>query len=228
MTFASHADVMNLNEFVPTHLEDATPVDVGKTIFQLSGKFEKENPDEITFREDIRYGLSQHLQLEAMVDQISGGPEIRSGESKFSFLYMPYESKSALPALGINPFVAFPTGKKSEGTDPGAKLILTSTFGETQLHLNYQLRHNAGRKSGERADEILYAFGMSRKLIEKLALIVDVIHQDDNEKSTFKNYVETGLHQETLKGIYLSYGIGKGYGPDSPDWMGNLSLEIEI
>ena len=149
---------MNLNEFVPTHLEDATPVDVHSTIYQVSGKFEKSNPDEITIREDIRYGVNKHLQLEAMVDNLSGGKEVRSGESKFSILYMPYEVENSLPVLGLNPFVAFPTGKISEGIDPGAKIILTSKVtSETQLHLNYQLRHNAGRRAQERAEETLYA-----------------------------------------------------------------------
>ncbi len=220
---------MNLNEFVPTHLEDATPVDVHSTIYQVSGKFEKSNPDEITIREDIRYGVNKHLQLEAMVDNLSGGKEVRSGESKFSILYMPYEVENSLPVLGLNPFVAFPTGKISEGIDPGAKIILTSKVtSETQLHLNYQLRHNAGRRAQERAEETLYAFGVTRRLRDNLAIIADIIYQDDNTKSSFKNYVEAGLHQETYKGIYLSYGFGKGFGPNGPDWMGNLSLEVEI
>ncbi len=151
---------MNLNEFVPTHLEDASGVDKHQTIYQLSGNFEKSMPDEFTWRPDIRYGVTKKFQVEVMGDMISGASEVRGGESRASALYQVIESDIA--NFAINPFVSFPTGKSSDGIDPAIKIILSSNNPDTQIHLNYQIRHNASRRSGERADEILYAAGFSK------------------------------------------------------------------
>ncbi len=217
---------MNLNEFVPTHLEDASGVKQHQTIYQLSGKFDKSNPDEYTWRPDIRYGVTEKFQIEVMGDMISGGSEVRGGEARASALYQAFESEYA--TFAINPFASFPKGKSSDGIDPAIKIILSSNNPDTQIHLNYQIRHNAGRQSGERADEIVYAAGFSRRFHDKLSWIADIIFQDDEEKDSRNDYVETGLHQEFSQGMYLGYGFGKGINSSSPDWSGILSLEVEI
>ncbi len=233
-TAAVRADVMNLNELVPTHLEDASPVEEHQTIYQFSGQFDKSSPDEITWRPDIRYGLTKKIQLEAAGDITSGGNELRNGETRASVLYQINESDNAVPVISISPWAALPTGKKTAGFDPGIKVILSSTLRgtaekpDTQVHLNYQIRHNSVRKSGEKADEVLYAGGFSRRLKEKLSLVADIIFQDDEGKDERKDFIEAGLHQELSKGFYIGYGLGKGIGPSSPDWSGILSLEVEI
>jgi hypothetical protein len=99
ITSVVRADVMNLNEFVPTHLEDATPVDVGATIYQLTGEFEKASPDTFTWRPDIRYGLNKKIQLEAQGDLMSGGRESRGGEAKAAVQYKLNESDNAFPVI---------------------------------------------------------------------------------------------------------------------------------
>jgi hypothetical protein len=234
LSHAVFADVMNLNEFVPTHLEDATPVDEHKTIYQLSGRFDQANPDVLTWRPDIRYGATKTLQLEASTDTLSGGNESGSGETKFSAQYTVIKSNNAVPVVAITPFVNFPTGKNSQGLDNGAKLILTSTLKgtmerpETQLHLNYQLLHNSSRKSGERSDEALWAFGLARKIRENMSLVADFFHQDEPNKSHSRDHLEAGIHHQVSKEFYLSYGLGKGIGPTSPQWIGIFSLEMEI
>ncbi|MES2526743.1 MAG: hypothetical protein V4598_06635 [Bdellovibrionota bacterium] len=232
----SYADVMNLNENVPTHLEDASPVEEHATIFQLSTQFEEENPDpdDFVFRPDIRYGLTKKIQVEALADFMTGGDENQSGEIRTGVLYQFNDSENAVPIVSLNPVVHLPTGKESRGNDLGIKLILTSTLAGSsdravsQLHLNYELLHNSARRPGERKDEGIYAFGISQRIKEKLALIVDFIHQDDIFKDRQETYIESGLHQEIGKKFYLSYALGKGVGPSTPDWTGILSMELEL
>ncbi len=230
------ADVMNLNELVPTHLEDASGVDKHATIIQLTSQFEEEHPDpdDWVYRPDIRYGVTDRIQLETMLDLMSGGDENQSGEIRAGVLYQVNKPENAFPVIALNPVAHLPTGKESRGTDLGMKLILTSTISgssdhpDTQLHLNYEILHNSSRRPGEREDEGIYALGFSRRLMEKLALIVDFIHQDDIFKDRQETYIETGLHQQLSKQFYLGYGFGKGVGPTTPDWTGILSLEMEI
>ena len=228
------ADSMNLNELAPTHLEDASPVEEHSLVFQMSGRFEKALPDELTWRPDVRYGATKKLQLEAQADILSGGDETRNDETKFIAQYQVNDSDSAVPVFTVTPFLSFPTGKFTRGIDPGAKLILTSTLSgtqkkpDTQIHLNYQLRHNSSRRPRERADEGLYALGMSQRVKEKTTVVADIIHQDDEEKDSYKDFVEAGLHQEALKGLYVSFGAGKGIGPNSADWMAAFGMEWEL
>ncbi|MFL5783654.1 MAG: hypothetical protein ACJ76H_03520 [Bacteriovoracaceae bacterium] len=230
----ARADVMNLNEFVPTHLEDATPVQEKVVNTQLGGAFEKDHQDQLTYRPDIRYGYDKRTQLEFQSTMKSGGDELRSGQTTAAAQYDVNESDNAFPVIAINPFVSFPTGKHSEGLDYGGKLILTSTLKgttsrpETQIHVNYQLRHNASRRSGERAEEATYGLGLSRRLMDNLALVVDFMHFDEALTGQGKDYAEAGLHQQVHKGVYLSYGFGKGTSPGSPEWTGIFSFEVEI
>ncbi len=229
-----HADVMNLNELVPTHLEDASPVKKKETILQLSTQFEKENPDDLVFRPDIRYGITDMIQFETLVDLMSGGDENQSGEVRTGILYQLNKSDNSFPVISLNPVIHFPTGKESRGIDPGMKILLTSTLAgsgdspETQLHLNYEFLPNSARRPREREDETIYAFGISRRLKEKLALVVDFIHQDDIFKDRQETFIETGLHQQIGEKLFLGYGMGKGAGPSTPDWMGVVSLEYVL
>jgi hypothetical protein len=228
------ADVMNLNEFTPTHIEDASTVEPNKLFLQLAGRIEKIETDEITYRPILRYGATDRLQIEAGVEANTGGDEVRSGESVTAIQYELNNPKDPAPMFGISPFIAWPTGKFSEGIDPGAKFLMTSTLKgkhdnpEAEIHANVQIRHNSSRQAGERSDEISYGIGYSRRLKDKLALVLDVIHLDDEEKNSSRQYAEAGFHQELTKYIYLSYGFSKDFSADPTDWAGLLGLEIEL
>lgn len=234
LTASVSADVMNLNEFVPTHLEDASPIDEKSTIFQMSAQFENEDPDDISFRPDIRYGLTKKIQLEVMADLISGGKEEQSGETKAALLYQVNDSHNAFPVFSVNPIAQFPTGKESRGIDPGCKFILTSTLTgtqekpETQIHLNFESIHNSARRRGERASENLYALGFSRRIRENMALVIDFYHEADTPKDRDEDFFEAGIHLQAGKRLYLSLGGGFDVGPQDPAWNSILSAEYEI
>lgn len=228
------SDVMNLNEFVPTHLEDASPVDEHSTIFQLSGQFEQEEKDDVTWRPDVRYGLTKKIQLEVMADLISGGDENQSGDTRLGILWQVNESANAVPVLSLNPIATFPTGKDSAGTDLGMKFLLTSTVSgtqkkpDTQIHLNYEYLNNALRKPGERPAEKIFAFGISRRLWENMALIIDYYHEEDTPDDRDENFVESGIHMQTGKRFYFSLGTGVDIGPSVPHWNVISAVEYEI
>lgn len=228
------ADVMNLNEFVPTHLEDAPPIKEHSTIFQLSSQFEKEDQDDVTWRPDIRYGLTKKIQLELMTDIITGGEENQSGETKTAVMYMLNESDNAFPVISLNPIAQFPTGKHSRGTDLGMKLLITSTLSgsqekpESQLHLNYEYLNNAQRRSGERGAEFTFAFGYSRRIRESMALVIDFYHEADTPRDRDEDFLEAGIHLQAGQRLYLSLAAGVDVGPETPHWNSIFAIEYEI
>lgn len=230
----TYSDVMNLNEFVPTHLEDASPVDEHSTIFQLSCQFEKEDKDDVTWRPDIRYGLTKRIQLEVLTDIISGGDENQSGETKAGVLYQVNESSNAFPVLSLNPVAQIPTGKHSRGTDLGMKFLLTSTISgtqkkpEAQLHLNYEYLNNASRRPRERAGEFLFAFGYSRRIRQNMALVIDYYHEADTPQDRDEDFFEAGIHQQAGEKLYFSLGAGVDVGSAKPHWTVISAVEYEI
>ncbi len=230
----AYSDVMNLNEFAPTQLEDATTIDEHSSVFQLSGQYEKDRQDSVTWRPVIRYAPVKRTQIEVISDVISGGDEKQSGKVRANFMYLLNESDNAFPMIAINPMVHFPTGKESEGTDIGTKIILTSMLKgsmdrpETQLHLNYQFTHNASRQEGERADMSAYTFGLSRRVRDNMALIIDCIHQEDFEREKTDTYLETGINMKVGQRLILGFAVGAGLGPDTPEWMSVLSSQYEF
>lgn len=228
------ADVMNLNEFVPTHLEDATPVEEHALIFQLSSQFEREDKDDVTWRPDVRYGLTKRIQLEVMADLISGGKENQSGETKTGVMFQLNECENAFPVFTINPIAHFPSGKEARGIDLGAKLLLTSTLSgtkdkpESQIHLNFEYLDNAQRRPGERTAENIFAIGFSRRIRENMALVVDYYHEADTPDERDEDFVETGIHWEAGQRLYLSVGAGVDVGPGTPHWNAITAIEYEI
>lgn len=214
---------MNLNEYMPTRLQDATPIDAKSMDLQMSSNFNKASPqDHMIYRPDIRYGVTKKLQLEMESTFLSGGEEKDHGETMLGGLYQVNESDDLFPMLALNPLVTFPTGKKSGHFDFSQEFVLTSTLNGTSKDPRTQLHVNVtwGRQSE------LYIFGVSQLLHERAALVVDILHvEEDGEES---NAFETGVHLGLGEEYYLSLGGGLGFGGKSQNWSGLVALEKQI
>lgn len=231
----AYADVMNLNEFMPTRLQDATPIAQDSIDFQLSAELSQEGSlTQTIYRPNFRAGLTDQLQLELYGTQFSGGDESNSGEVAIGGLYQINESDTLWPMLAWNPVIVVPTGEGSEGVDLNNELVLTSTLRgtarqpKTQFHLNLDWIHDSHNRSSERANRGFYGFGMSQLLGEKLALIVDIIREEESEEGSESNNVEAGLHQDLGKEFYLSVGASAGFGGTSASWTALLAVEKQI
>jgi len=224
----SYADVMNLNEYMPTRLEDASPIDEKTSSLQLSSAFEENGKeDRLIHRPNIRYGASKQLQLDVMSTIYSGVDEDQSGEIDIGGLYQFWISTNWVPVLAINPLFTFPTGKGSKGEDFQYKVLLTSTINGTpdapitQLHLNMNHSYNDQEKPGERLNQFLYAIGFSHRLSPNTALIVDYLCDEEE-------VAEIGLHQSLSGGFQAGVGFGAGLNRDSPSWSWVFGIEKEF
>lgn len=227
------ADVMNLNNFMPTQLEDAAPIDAHSMDVQYSVALEKMGKDIVLHRPNVRYGMNQHLQLEAQATVDSGGSEFHSGESEFNLLYRVNQSSSMLPEVSLSPLAIFPSGKGMSGVDYGVRinfsslLMGTSKRPLTQLHFNFQIVHNNEARQYEVLDRYLYALGASHRLADETALVLDVMSNEDPQGK--KSYlVELGWHQGLGKEFYLGVSASAGLGASEIKQMGIIALEKQF
>lgn len=225
---AVFADVMNLNEFMPTRLEDSTNIKEKNFEFQLSSDFQNEDTDQIIFRENIRYGATQRLQLDLIGNQLSGGNESGSGEIQLGGQYM------ILDELSVAPMFALPTGKAAEGIDSHLRFNNSFTLmGSTntpmlQMHFNLDWGHNAQRQASERSDQYLYIAGLSYKFNDSGSLLFDILREELQNKGEESNVVELGTQYEIGSHYLLGLGGGMGFGDESPHWNGILSLIKQV
>ena len=219
----SHADVMNLNEFMPTRMEDATVTDLHKWEIQASGRFNRDEK-ETHLRPNVRWGAIKRLQFEASSDYYQSTKiqqEKNSGSTHLGFQWNFNDQDDWVPSLAISPQVTFPTGKRSDGIDPSIKLIMTHTLIGTitepigQFNMNYLWQENNQTKSGEAKIANLLLFGYIHKISHKTSLQADFNHDYDALIKKSKNEMEIGvlyqLYESWLVGIGTGYDIKNGY-----------------
>ena len=230
----SYADLMNLNDYMPTRLEDASPIDKDSWDIQQSIQLEKNNEDVVTHRTSIRYGVNEHLQFEAQGTHLSGDDERGSGETLINALYQFNRSENYLPEVSFGTNFILPTGKSNEGLDYAVKTNFTTTLSGTsdnpimQIHLNVQIQHNQKPHASDRIDQGFYALGISRLIGKYSSIVADLLYEEKSDKKSEHLILEVGLHQHLGKEYYLGLGVGRGYERYHPVTTGILALEKQI
>jgi hypothetical protein len=225
------SDIMNLNEFMPARLEDATTVDEKIYDLQIASQIED---NELNLRSNFRYGATRRLQFEAVLNELSGGPEKGSGEPQFGGQYLLNKSDNYLPEIGLSPMIVLPTGKINEGVDTHLRMNMTTTVvgssntPTTQIHFNIDWAHNAKNQNSERPNSFLYIMGLSHKYCDSGALIVDLFREEETEENEAMNMFELGTQFDLGKNYLVGLGGGLGFGEQSPPWHGILSFEKQI
>lgn len=216
------ASVMNLNEHMPTRLEDASVIDTGQVQVQASARWEDDDK-RFHYRPDLRWGPVKRVQTELMLDQYSGPKkkEKTSGQSSANIQWNFNDQDNIIPAMALTSEFKFPTGKQTDGIDPSLRLNLTSTIAGTlsdpvsQVHLNYRWQHNSSRRSGEDKVGKLLVAGYTQRLGINSALIADFAHEKDVLNGVTTNEVELGwLHEaarEFQVGISAGLDVEEGY-----------------
>ncbi|WPU67196.1 hypothetical protein [Peredibacter starrii] len=233
-SFPALSDVMNLNNDMPTHLEDATPIDEHTFDLQYSLALEKGDQDELRHRPNFRYGISKDLQFETEATIFSGGKEDYSGQTDMGLLYRLNHSKNLIPELSISPVAIFPTGKGMDSMLYSVRINLTTTLIGTsekpdfQIHFNYQFEHNDSADAMERTDRNIYTFGMSQRILEGTALVVDAFLEEQHEKGENVYLIEAGLHHNLGNNYFIGVSFGTGLGSSVADSQGLLAFEKQF
>lgn len=229
------ADVMNLNEFMPTRLEDATVIDETTWDVQWSTVYEEDHPDDLVINwPNLRYGAARQLQLDLQGTMYSGGEEKNSGDISLGAQYQFNESSTLTPMIAINPVFTFPTGKGSRGEDFEYKVIVTEDIIGTsenpivQFHLNFRHSYNDRPDDNERTNRFMYTIGMSNKLYEQTALIIDIVLEEEIKNHKTSNKLEMGVHHDLGGKFQLGTALAAGFGQDSPSWAANVGIEKQF
>ncbi len=216
------ANVMNLNEHMPTRLEDASVIETGQVQVQASARYSDEEKL-LHYRPDVRWGVVKRVQAEVMVNQYTGSNEKEkdSGQTAANIQWNFNDQDNIVPALALTGEFKFPTGKKTDGIDPSLRLNMTSTIAGTlsdpvsQVHVNYRWLHNSSRRTDQdKVGKFLIA-GFSQRLGSKSAIIADFSHEKDEQDGKTNNQIELGwLHEsgrEFQVGISSGLDVHNGY-----------------
>lgn len=213
--FSVQADVMNLNEFMPTRMEDASVTELKKIDLQASARYEDAS-EYVIFRPNVRYGLVKRVQVEFSSDALYGpeDSEKSAGRSQAGFQWNFNDQDDWVPSFAISPAIAFPTGKDTEGIDPSVRLNMTYTLVGTlsepigQFHLNYRWEHNSIKQDDEEKVGKLLVFGYSHKIGRSSSLLADFSHEKETLRASTYNELEIGWMKECFKEFYLGLGAG--------------------
>lgn len=224
---------MNLNELMPTHLEDASPIDEKALDFQYSYTGERKHDDHANLhRPNVRYGLTKQIQLEAQGNFRSERRNEDEGNAGLALLYEFNKSDGYFPEFALNPMISLPTDGRTRA-EPSIKLLLTSTLIGTsdtpvlQLHANINQQHKAYKNEGERRDSFSLLTGTSIRQSEKLAWVVDYWWNNE-ETVSVAEILEAGVHYSLGREYYFSLGFGRGLSARPVQMLTIFSLEKQI
>lgn len=229
---AHAADHSNLEEGLPTEVEDAYPIEYRGREVQGQFRYERTNDGKDRFVLDPRleFGIARNTQVSISAPfYLGNGDKTGSGNVRLTGLYNFNQESLSTPAFAISGRAEFPTGRDSEGVDTELKLILTKTLGKgsalDRIHLNASWLHNARSLSDERSDLYRVILGYSRRLGPDTILVADFVRQQEMKKGDNSNVLELGIRRQLNPLTTLSVGAGAGIAEQSPDFRFTLGFQ---
>lgn len=228
---AGAADHLNLEEGLPTEIEDAFPVPYRGREFQASMRYDRtgDHKDRFTLDPRVEYGFAPNWQARLSVPFYVGSADrTDSGDLGLEAFYNFNMEGLYLPAFAASARADFPTGKDSAGIDTTLKLIMTKSITKTgldRIHLNVAWKHNAGARDDDRHDLYQLIFGYSRRLGADTVAVVDFIREQERERKREANIIEVGLRRQITPLTVVNGGIGAGIGDESPSFRATLGVQ---
>ena len=228
---ARAADHNNLEEGLPTQVEDAYPIAYGGREIQGLFRFEKTDKSEnrYAFVPRIEYGFARNWQAKLEVPIFPGNADRRgSGDIRLEALYNFNTESLWLPAFALSGGIDIPAGTKTRGVDPRLKFIMTKSISQTgldRIHFNFGWRHNFENRSDERDDPFTTILGYSRRLGADTTLVADFVREWKIEKKQESNILELGLRRQLDPLTLIAIGGGGGIGDESPKFRITLGFQ---
>lgn len=228
MTFYSPvfaADHSNLEEGLPTEIEDAYPTSYLNREMQGVFRYERTEggEDRFVFQPRFEYGFARNWQLSVSSLLLAGDADrTGSGDIHLGVLYNFNTEAVYIPAFAAALEADLPSGKDSAGIDTTVKLIASKmpfprSYLLHRMHLNVLWTHNSGRREDERRDIYKAIAGFSVRAGKDTMLVADIIREQEMEKGKDSTIAEIGIRRQISPLSVLSLGAGAGIGEDSPD-----------
>ncbi len=215
------ADHLNLEEGLPTEVEDAYPIPY-KGI-ELQGQFlyqQTENGEEFGLESRIEFGFAPNWQGRITLPfQFGSAVEDGIGNVGLELFYNFNAEGLSTPAFALSGSVDFPTSSDEEGFEGTIKLIATKTLGKAvdvdRLHLNVAYTYDS---NDERRNRLRAILGYSRRLGSETILVTDFVYEQEEEEERDAYVLELGVRHQVHPLTVLTVGAGAGLTADSPDF----------
>ena len=225
------SDHSNLEENLPTQLEDAYPIEYGGREIQSYATYvhDREGHDLFQLGPSLEFGFAPNWQGKILIPFEFGKGEQALQDVAIETLYNFNTDGVWLPAFALSARGDLPTGPESSGVDPTLKFIATKGLGRTsffnQLHLNVAWTHNTDARADERENRFLAVVGWSARIDADTIGIIDYVHQQEREKGIASDIIELGVRRQMTPLLTVSAGLGAGLNDDSPDFRGTLGIQ---
>lgn len=225
------ADHLNLEEGLPTKLEDAYPIAYrGREIqTHLSYQHGDDGKDRVTLQPQFEFGFAPNAQGKIAVPFYLGDADRKnSGNIGLEAFYNFNTEGIYLPAFAVSARADLPTGREAAGIDTTLKGIATKSVTRTgldRIHLNAAWKRNAGRGPMEREHMYHLVAGYSRRLGADTVIVADYVREQEEEKGKTFDIIELGVRRQLTPHTVLSAGAGAGVSKDSPDVRFTLGFQ---
>lgn len=225
ITEAHAADHTNLEEGLPTEVEDAYPIAYKGRELQVQARYERtaDGKNRLVLDPRLEYSFARNWQARINVPfRLGSADKTGSGDIGLEAFYNFNTESLSTPAFAVSARADLPTGKDSRGVDTQFKFIATKTLGAgnrlQRLHLNLIYRHNAQAQATERSNRYAAIVGYSQRLNADTVGILDFVREQELKENKTANILEVGLRRQMTPLRTLAIGAGVGIGQDSPDF----------
>jgi hypothetical protein len=228
---ASAADHINLEEGLPTRVEDAYPTAFRNREVQGIFSYDRTREDQnrVTLEPRLEFGIAPNTELRLGAPFFVGNADrTGSGDLDISALYNFNIEGLVLPAFAVEGEAEIPTGKDSRGFDTTLKFIATKSISKTgldRIHVNIGWTHNAGRERDERDHRYLAILGYSRRLTADTVFVTDFIREQERIRGENSNIIEFGIRWQLTPRAVISFGAGAGLGEESPQERATVGFQ---
>ena len=222
---AQAADHTNLEEGLPTEVEDAYPIHYQGIEVQTEVRFETlgDGAEALKIEPRLEWGFAPNWQ----------------GRVTLPFNVLAEDDENALSAVGLEVFYNFNTEgihipafavslgaeiptEDDSGVELTLKGIMTKSIGRgnalDRLHLNVGYTFNTEAHEGERDGRLSAVLGYSRRLSPETMFVSDIAFEQEEQDDENSLILEAGLRHQVSPLSVLSVGTGVGLTEDSPDF----------
>lgn len=185
----------------------------------------------LTAAAELERGFSRALSGSLGVAYRGGSTaDARSGEVELGGKWNLLQPQDGLPALTLDGSAEAPFGLDNGGTYTTTLALLASKplgsgADAPYLHANLFWTHAYHRGEQERANRFGAILGVAAPVAESTALVVDVLHEQDDAKGSITNLAELGIRQRLPGDAVIGLGAGFGFGGSTTDFRVLLGVQ---
>lgn len=229
------ADHTNLEENIPTQMEDAYPLPYLNREFQSFFRYEQTGEEEDRFRLEPRmeFGFARNWQARIGAPFLLGSADQTGSRDLIAeAMYNFNQESSLLPAVALAGRIDVPTGVSSTGLDTHVRFLATKTLPYTSLfqrvHVNVSWVRNSDPMSDERQNRYVAIVGYSALVARATVFVADYVREQQRRKGADSNIIELGIRQIINPLTVLSLGVGAGIAEESPTMRVTLGIQYSF